>query len=57
MQEMELGGPMKDAKVLGFVPGPGQYKTNVSTIDHRYASLKPRLPDNSQKHLVKVGIR
>lgn len=51
---MELGGPLKDAKLLGYVPGPGQYNSNVSTLEPRSISLKSKLPDNSQKHLLKV---
>jgi hypothetical protein len=52
---MELGGPLKDVKLLKFVPGPGQYDA-LSGLDDRASSLKSRLPDHSQKHLLKVKI-
>ena len=51
---MELGGPLKDSKLLQFVPGPGNYDSNKSTLDSRAASLKPRLPDTTLNHLTKV---
>jgi hypothetical protein len=51
---MALGGPLKDSKILGFIPGPGNYDSNKSTLDEKGPSLKPRLPDLSQRHLLKV---
>jgi hypothetical protein len=51
---MELGGPLKDAKALAYIPGPGRYDANKSMLDHRASSLGGKLPDNSQKHLLKV---
>jgi hypothetical protein len=54
MQEMQLGGPLKDTKILGFIPGPGKYESNKSMLDQRASSLHPRLPDTSQRHLEKV---
>lgn len=49
-----MGGPLKDSKLLKFIPGPGNYDSNKPTFDQRAASLKPRLPDNTLKHLTKV---
>lgn len=51
---MEIGGPLKDSKILGFIPGPGRYESNKSMLDHRGSTLHQKLPDNSQKHLLKV---
>lgn len=51
---MQLGGPLKDAKILSFIPGPGKYESNKSQLDPRASSLRARLPDTSQKHLLKV---
>lgn len=48
---MQLSGPLKDTKILGFIPGPGKYDSNKSMLDHRASSLRPKLPDTSQKHL------
>jgi hypothetical protein len=48
---MELGGPLKETKILGFIPGPGKYDSNKSMLDQRASSLRPRLPDTSQKYL------
>lgn len=50
---MELGGPLKDAKLLSYVPGPGNYKS-TSMLDHRAPSLRSRLPDRSLEQLAKV---
>jgi len=52
---MQLGGPMKDAKILGYIPGPGQYDANKSMLDPRASSLRPRLPDTAQNHLIRVS--
>ncbi len=52
---MELGGPLKDTKLLAYIPGPGNYESNKSMLDQRASSLRQRLPDNSQKHLLKVS--
>ena len=49
-----MGGPLKDSKLQKFIPGPGNYDSNKSMLDQRAPSLKPRLPDNSLKHLTKV---
>ncbi len=54
MQEMVLGGPLKDSKILSFIPGPGNYESNKSMLEQRGATLKQKLPDFSQKHLLKV---
>jgi hypothetical protein len=51
---MELGGPLKDAKLLNFVPGPGNYNSNYSTLSPRTSSLRQKLPDVSNRHLLKV---
>lgn len=53
---MQLGGPLKDSKILGFIPGPGKYDSNKSMLDNRASSLHPKLPDHSQKHLEKVEL-
>lgn len=52
---MELGGPLKDAKLLKYIPGPGTY-ANKSTLDTRASSLKAKLPDTSNRHLLKVSL-
>ncbi len=49
-----MGGPLKDSKLQKFIPGPGNYDSNKSMLDQRAPSLKPRLPDNTLKHLAKV---
>ena len=51
---MELSGPFKDSKILEFIPGPGKYKADYSTLDQHGMSLRQRLPDVSTKHLLKV---
>jgi hypothetical protein len=51
---MALGGPLKDSKILSFIPGPGNYDSNKSMLDQKGPSLKAKLPDFSQKHLLKV---
>jgi hypothetical protein len=48
---MQLGGPLKDCKIMSYIPGPGQYQSNKSMLDDRSASLKAKLPDFSQRHL------
>jgi len=53
---MELGGPMKETKLHGFVPGPGRYDSNKSMLDHRESSMRQKLPDNTYKHLLKVNL-
>jgi len=50
-----LGGPLKDSKLQKFIPGPGNYDSNKSMLDQRAPSLRPRLPDNTLKHLTKVN--
>jgi hypothetical protein len=50
---MELTGPLKETKMLAYIPGPGRYDSK-SMLDQRSSSLKPRLPDNTNKHLIKV---
>ena len=49
---MALGGPMKNAALQKYIPGPGQYQKK-STLDHAKISIKPRLRDKSQDHLLK----
>lgn len=51
---MELGGPLKDTKLLGYIPGPGRYDANKSQLDQRASSMRQKLPDTSQRHLLKV---
>jgi hypothetical protein len=53
---MQLSGPLKDAKILAFIPGPGNYDSNQSQLDHRASSLRAKLPDNTIKHLKNVAI-
>ena len=50
---MALGGPMKDSLLQKYIPGPGRYDKN-STLDNAHITLKSRLPDKSQDHLLKV---
>lgn len=54
---MELSGPMKETKIQAFVPGPGRYEANKSTLDQRTSSLRSKLPDNTYKHLLKVSLK
>lgn len=54
---MALGGPLKDSKILSFIPGPGNYDSNKSMLEQKGPTLKPKLPDFTQKHLLKVTIR
>jgi hypothetical protein len=54
MQEMELSGPLKDTKILGYIPGPGKYDANHSTLDQRHNTIRVKLPDTTLKHLEKV---
>lgn len=49
---MALGGPMKDSILQRYIPGPGNYK-KPSTLDNSLITLKPRLRDKSQDHLLK----
>ncbi len=49
---MALGGPMKESLLQKYIPGPGRYK-EYSTLDNSHITLKPRLRDNSQDHLLK----
>lgn len=51
---MILSGPLKDSKILSFIPGPGNYESNKSMLEQKGPTLKPKLPDFSQKHLLKV---
>lgn len=51
---MQLSGPLKDTKILGFIPGPGKYDNNQSTLDQRSSTIRAKLPDNTLKHLEKV---
>ena len=36
-----------------FIPGPGRYKADYSTLDNHAFTLRSRLPDHSQDHLLK----
>ena len=49
---MKIGGPLNNSILQKYIPGPGNYQ-NFSTLDNSNITLKPRLPDLSQKHLVK----
>ena len=49
---MALGGPMKNSILKKYVPGPGNYP-NYSTFEEGKITLKPRLPDKTQNHLLK----
>ena len=50
---MKIGGPLNNSVAQKYIPGPGNYK-NYSTLDNSKFTLKPKLPDNSQKHLTKL---
>lgn len=50
---MNIGGPLRDSIAKKFIPGPGNYKADYSTLDQHNISLKSRLPDRSQAHLLK----
>lgn len=50
---MSSGGPLKDSIAKKFIPGPGNYNSAYRTLDDRHMTLKPRLPDRSQDHLLK----
>ena len=52
---MELSGPMKDTKILGYIPGPGRYDSNKSMLDNRASTMRVKLPDPTYKHLLKVS--
>jgi len=56
MKEMELGGIFRDSKLQSYIPGPGRYDSNKSTLDDRPSSLRARLPDISNRHLLKVWL-
>ena len=49
---MSLGGPMKNASLQKYIPGPGKYD-HLSTLENGKMSIKPRLRDKSQDHLKK----
>ena len=49
---MSLGGPMKNATLQKYIPGPGQYDKK-STLDPAKISIKPRLRDKTQDHLLR----
>jgi len=51
---MALGGPLKNSKLQGFIPGPGNYDSNKSMLDQRSPSMRIKLPDRSINHLLKV---
>ena len=51
---MALGGPLKDAKLLSYIPGPGNYTTNRSMLNNRASSMRAKLVDQSNNHLLKV---
>ena len=51
---MEMSGPFKDSKILNYIPGPGRYDSNKSTLENRPTSIRQRLPDVSTRHLLKV---
>ena len=44
---------MKETKLLAYIPGPGRYD-NKSMLDPKTSSIRQKLPDNSNKHLVRV---
>ena len=52
---MELSGPMKDTKILGYIPGPGRYDSNKSMLDNRASTMRVKLPDTTYKHLLKAS--
>lgn len=54
---MQLSGPLKETKILGFIPGPGKYESNYSTLDQRGTSIRVKLPDTTTKHLLKVILK
>lgn len=49
---MALGGPMKESLLQKYIPGPGKYQQH-STLDNSHITLKPRIKDKSQDHLLK----
>lgn len=51
---MALGGPLKDSKLLSYIPGPGNYDSNKSMLDHKASSMRAKLPDKTINHLLKV---
>lgn len=51
---MQLSGPLKDTKLLGYIPGPGNYESNPSTLDKRATTIAGKLEDRTTKHLEKV---
>lgn len=52
IQEMEIGGPLKESIARKFIPGPGNYNT-YTTLDNRHMTIKPRLADRTQNHLLR----
>ena len=52
---MALGGPMANSVMKKYIPGPGMYKNDTSTLvrDDHVPSLRSRLPDRSHNHLLK----
>ena len=50
---MSTGGPLRDSIARKFIPGPGNYDSAYRTLENRNITLKPRLPDRSQNHLLK----
>ena len=50
---MALGGPMKNSIIQKYIPGPAKYDTNFSTLDNSKITVRQRLPDKSQNHLLK----
>ena len=53
---MEIGGPMATSFLQKYIPGPGNYKNDKSTLTHEQntTTLKSRLPDRTYNHLLKV---
>ena len=52
-----MSGPFKDSKMLGYIPGPGRYDSNRSTLENRSSTMRQKLPDVSTRHLLKVSKR
>ena len=52
-----MSGPFKDSKILNYIPGPGRYESNKSTLENRSSSMRQKLPDVSTRHLLKVAIQ
>lgn len=47
-----MGGPMKNSLIQRYIPGPGRYR-DYSTLDNSKITLKARIRDHSQDHLLK----